>query len=130
MRTEEEKLAAEQQRMDQVNQRIHALAAAELKSEWGVRKLEPVAGADLHALSAFQARVRKLHEALVAEKDRCEKQVAAQRARLVKARKEFRVLEKLKERRHKTWMYLTDREIENIAAEAHISKIARERSEG
>lgn len=129
MHSEEEKLAAEQQRLDQVNQRIHALSAAELRSEWSVRKPEPVDARELHALSAFQARARKLHESLVQEKERCEKQVAAQRARLVKARKDFRVLEKLKERRHKTWLYLTDREIENLAAESHLSKIIRDRSE-
>jgi flagellar export protein FliJ len=129
MRAEEEKLAIEQQKLDQVTQRIQTLASAEMRSEWDVRKLETAGAGDLRALSAFQTRARKMNEALIAEKQKCEKQIVAQRARLIKARKDFRILEKLKERRHKTWMYLSEREIENIAAEAHLSRIARERGE-
>lgn len=129
MRAEEERLAAIQQRLEMVDQRIHALASADLQTEWGVRKLASVEGAELHGFPAFQARSRKMRDALEAEKLQCEKLAAAQRARLLKARKDYRVLEKLKERRHQAWVYLSDRELESIAADAYNSKLARARDE-
>src|SRR5713101_6439552 len=39
----------------------------------------------------------------------------------LQALKDYRVLEKLKEKRLRTWTYLSDRELENIAAESYIS---------
>ncbi len=51
-----------------------------------------------------------------------DKEIAEQRKQLLKARKDFRVLEKLKEKRFKGWVYLSDREIEDNAAEAYISR--------
>jgi flagellar biosynthesis chaperone FliJ len=53
----------------------------------------------------------------------------AQRARLLQARKNYRMLEKLKERRHEAWSYEMNRELENTAADSHISKLVRSRSE-
>jgi hypothetical protein len=53
-----------------------------------------------------------------------------QRKRLLQARRDHTVLEKLKEKRLRTWSYLSDREIEETAAEAYISKWARNESEG
>jgi flagellar export protein FliJ len=129
MRAEEEKLAVAQQRLEAVEHRIRALASAELKSEWGLRKLPAVAGTDLHALSAFQDRARKLREGLELEKQQGEKQVAAQRTRLLRARKDFRVIERLRENRLSAWQYLSAREIESIAADAHNSKLIRSRDD-
>jgi flagellar export protein FliJ len=129
MRAEEEKLAAAQQKLDTVTQRLTALAAAELKSEMGLRKLPSVNGSELQTVAAFQARVRKMNHALELERLQCEKLVAAQRTRLLKARKDFRILEKLRERRHEAWVYLSDREIESIAADSYNSKLARAKSD-
>lgn len=129
MRAEEEKLSLLQQRLDMVVSRISALASAELKSEWGLRKMVAVPGSDLHALSAFQDRARKLREALDAEKKQCDKLIAAQRTRLLRARKDFRVIEKLKERRLDAWQYLSERELEEVAADAYNSKLIRDRIE-
>jgi flagellar export protein FliJ len=129
LRAEEEKLAAAQQKLEMVTQRLSALAAAELKSEMGLRKLPTVDGSELQTVAAFQARIRKMNHALELEKQQCEKQIVAQRTRLLKARKDFRILEKLRERRHEAWVYLTEREIESIAADSYNSKLARAKSE-
>jgi flagellar export protein FliJ len=130
LRAEEEKLAAQQQRLDVVNHRINAVTSAELKSEWGMRRLSSVAGSELQTVAAFQARTRKMCAALELEKQQCEKLLAAQRTRLLKARKDFRILEKLKERKQQAWLYLSDREAEGIAADAHNSKFLRARGDG
>jgi flagellar export protein FliJ len=125
MRAEEEKLAAMQHRLNLINQGINTLVSAESKSEWGVLKMPSFTGSDLQALAAFQDRVRKQRIALEIERAQFEKQIAAQRARLLKARKDFRILEKLKEKRKKAWTYLSDREVESAAAEAHISRLVQ-----
>jgi len=129
MRAEEEKLAALQHRLDLMNRRMSSLIAAEQKCEWGLRKQACLDGAELQALAAFQSQAKKQREGLALEQRQCEKQIEAQRARLVKSRKDYRILEKLKERRHQAWSYEADREVENTAAEAHIAKFIRDRSD-
>jgi len=52
--------------------------------------------------------------------------VLEQRQRLLKARTDHRVLEKLKERRWRQWVYLNDRELEETAAEVYLAKWPRE----
>jgi len=129
MRAEEEKLAALSQHMGAVVHKINSLTAAEVKTEQGVLNLPAVPGAELQALTAFRARIRKHQALLETEKQQCERQIVAQRAQLLKARKDLRVLEKLKEKRHKTWVYLNDRELESLAADSFFSKLARPESE-
>lgn len=125
MRAEEEKLAVLQNHLTLLNQRASALASAELNSRLGVLKMASVRGSDLHALAPFQERMKKERAALEGEKMQCEKRIAAQLARLLKARKDFRILEKLRDRRLEAWRYLNNRELENAAADAHISKLIR-----
>jgi hypothetical protein len=122
MRTEEEKLAGLQHQLSSLVHRENALTAAELKAEMELTKLPTIRGFDLQALAAYQVRVKGERAKLQAGRVLCEKQIAEQRKNLLKARKEFRVLEKLKEKRFKGWLYLNDREIEDNAAEAYISR--------
>jgi flagellar protein FliJ len=129
LQAEEEKLARLQQQLEGIDQRVNAIASTELKSEWALRKMPAVAAPDLHTLSDFQARVRKVQAALAVEKQRVTKEIQAQRARLLNARREFRVIEKLKERRLKVWRYQADREVESLAADAHNSKLIRLRED-
>ncbi len=125
MRAEEEKLALLQRYLENLNQRSSALAAAEMNSRFGLLKMASLQGSDLHALAPFQARVKRERDALSAETTQCEKRIVMQRVRLLKARKDFRVLEKLRERRLEAWRYESNRELENAAAEAHIAKLLR-----
>jgi flagellar export protein FliJ len=125
MRAEEEKLAALQAQMELLKRRFNALAAAELNSKLGVLNAPAVQGSDLHALTAFQDRVKKERAALAAEMVQCERRIALQRARLLKAQKDYRVLEKLRERRKDAWTYSYNRELEDAAADAHLSKLTR-----
>ncbi|HUA85560.1 MAG TPA: flagellar FliJ family protein [Bryobacteraceae bacterium] len=129
MRAEEEKLAVLQSRLQQIRQRISLLVSTQQKSEWSYRNLPSVAGSDLHSLPAFQARVNRQRTVLELEQKKCETQIEAQRAQLLKARRDYRVLEKLKERRHRAWAYELDRELENTAADAYFSKLIQSRSE-
>lgn len=125
MRGEEEKLAALQHALSALAHRENALTAAELKTELGLLKLPAISGPELQALAAFQKEMKTQRVALKARRVQCEAQIQEQRKRLLKARRDFRVLEKLKEQRWKSWTYLTEREIEATAAEAYISKWIR-----
>lgn len=125
MRAEEDKLAVLQEQMEALNRRADALATAELNAKQNVLNSPEVQGSDLHALTAFQDRLNKERTVLAAEKAQCERRITVQRARLLKAQKDYRVLEKLRERRQDAWTYLYNREIENAAADAHLSKLIR-----
>jgi flagellar export protein FliJ len=130
MRQEEEKLGGLQNKLAEIVHRENALMAAQVKSESALLGLEAIGGSDLRALAAFQLHMQSERVALKAARTQCEAQIVEQRKRLLKARRDYRVLEKLKERRLKTWSYLSDRETEETAAESYISRWARTESEG
>ena len=125
LRTEEEKLASLQQKQASLIYREKALAASQSRSESAVLGLACIEGSDLRALAGFQARIKSERAALEASRAQCDTQIAAQRQRLLKARKDCRVLEQLKEKRQKAWSYLGAREVEDTAAESYISSWLR-----
>src|SRR5262249_40434421 len=82
---------------------------------------ENLEGAELQALSQFRERTHRLQRELEAKRAQCETLIIEQRQRLVKARKEHMVLEKLKERQWKSWSYVAERELENAIADNYLS---------
>jgi flagellar export protein FliJ len=129
MRTEEEKLATIQNQLAEVLHRENALTASQLNAEMNLLGRSVVEATEFRALSAFQLRIRGEKVFLLAARKNLETQLAEQRKRLLKARKDCKILENLKERRKKVWTYLSDREIENTAAESYISNWARSNAE-
>ena len=129
MRAEEEKLSSIQNQLAEVLHRENALTAAQLNAEMNLLGRPLVEATEFRALSAFQLRIRSEKVSLVAARKNLETQIAEQRKRLLKARKNCKILENLKDRRKKAWTYLSDREIENTAAESYISNWARSNAE-
>jgi flagellar export protein FliJ len=125
LRTEEEKLTALQYKLASLAQKESALMAAQARSERAVLGQISIDGAQMKALAAFRLRIQSDRVALRANRAQCEALIAEQRKRLLKARKDVRVLEKLKEKRWKSWQYLSSREVEDTAAENYISQWAR-----
>jgi flagellar export protein FliJ len=130
MRTEEEKLAGLQHKLAMTIARDKALTDSELQTETDLAKSPTLNGMDLQRFAAFQLRVRSERASLQVSRIQCDAQIVEQLKRLLKARKEVRVLEKLREKRFESWTYLNDREVESIAAEAYISRWARSELEG
>lgn len=130
MRTEEEKLAGLQHKLAAIVARDKALTDTELQTETDLAKSPTLNGMDLQRFAAFQLRVRSERASLQASRIQCDAHIVEQRKRLLKARKEVRVLEKLREKRFENWTYLSEREIESVAAEAYISRWARSELEG
>ena len=129
MRTEEEKLSTIHNKLAEVLHRETALTAAQLNAEMNVLGRPLVEAAEFRALAAFQLRIRGEKVSLVAARKNLELQIAEQRKRLLKVRKDCKILENLKDRRKKAWTYLHDRELENTAAESFISNWARSNAE-
>ena len=125
MRSAEEKLARLQEQQAGLVHRENSLRAAEVKAAMGLLKLPTMDGSDLQSLAAFQLRMRSQRAELHAARARCQAEIVQQRTRVLIARRDFRVLEKLKEKRLRSWIYLTDREIENTAADAYLARWAR-----
>jgi flagellar export protein FliJ len=129
LRTEEEKLAGLQQKLAALIHREKALTAAQTRSEAAVLSSACIEGSDLRALTGFRVRIKSERAALQASRAQCEAQIVEQRKRLLKARKDCRILEQLKEKRHQEWTYLGEREIEETAAESYISRWLRSNAE-
>jgi flagellar protein FliJ len=126
LRVEEEKLAGLQQHHASLLQLGEKLAAERNRSQAQLFSSGTAAGSDLQSWALYQARLVKQQEILKTQLAQCEKLTVEQRQRLLKARTDHRVLEKLKERRWKQWVYLNDRELEDTAAEVYLSKWSRE----
>ena len=126
LRVEEEKLAGLQQQLASLLELREKLAAERNRSESHLFASGTAAGSDLQSWALYQARLAKQQELLKTHLAQCEKLVLEQRQRLLKARTDHRVLEKLKERRWRQWVYLNDRELEETAAEVYQAKWPRE----
>jgi flagellar export protein FliJ len=129
LRAEEEKLAGLLQKLASLLQREKTLTAVQSRSEVAVLSSPCIEGSDLRALSGFRARIKNERAALKTSRAHCEAQIVEQRKRLLKARKDCRILEQLKDKRHKEWTYLGEREIEETAAESYISRWLRSNTE-
>ncbi len=129
LRTEEEKLAGFQQKLASLTQREKALTAAQSRSESAVLASPSIAGSDLRALAGFRVRINSERAALKATRTQCEAQIAEQRKRLLKARKDCRVLEQLKEKAAQRLVVPGEREMEETAAESYISNWLRSSAE-
>ena len=126
LRVEEEKLAGLQQQLASLLELREKLAAERNRSQAHLFASGTAAGSDLQTWALYQARLVKQQELLKTQLLQCEKLTLEQRQRLLKARTDHRVLERLKERRWRQWVYLNDRELEDSAAEAYLSKWSRE----
>jgi flagellar protein FliJ len=126
LRVEEEKLAGLQQQLASLLQMREKLAAERNRSQSALFASGVAPGSDLQTWALYQARLVKQQELVKTQLLQCERLTLEQRQRLLKARTDHRVLERLKERRWRQWIYLNDRETEDTAAEVYLSKWNRE----
>jgi flagellar export protein FliJ len=119
---EEAQLAArlaERNRLDTV--RIQILAARERAGRELVTAGR-VDGSDLAALAGYRASLDKDRAANEQHRTESAKGIEAQRERVTAAHRRFRLLEKLKARRLQEWHSAWNREMENFASEAFLSR--------
>jgi len=107
-----------------VDRESAALETAGIQCEITVRNWSPVCGQDLAALGSFRLQVRKKRTELAARRVECSQRLAAGRGAMLEARRRFRLLERLKERRFADWCLARDKELENLASESYLARWA------
>jgi flagellar export protein FliJ len=120
--------------MEEIRFKQHAAAAAVLdrtraeldaegiRAETEVRGWSSVAGRDLAALGSFRLQVRARERDLARRRADCQKQLEAQQVRMLEARRQCRLLDRLKERRAAEWKAAEDRRQEELAAECYLAQ--------
>jgi flagellar export protein FliJ len=101
------------------------LEAGAVRTEFEVRRWDPVGGDDLAAFGAYRIRVRQEEVRLAAKRSECARAAAAQQAAILEARRRLKLLERLKERRLAEWTAASDREMEEIASESYLAQWGR-----
>jgi flagellar export protein FliJ len=79
-------------------------------------------GSELARLDDYQLFARHQVEVFKRQKQQLLERIAAQRTRLLEARRNFALLDKLKERAQEKWQVEYDRELENLASEVFLAK--------
>jgi flagellar export protein FliJ len=130
LRTAEEKLTQLRQQLAALLQQEEQVLAAYRDNSAKVLSSQTIEGVELQRLAAFRVRTTHLLQAILRQRAQYEALILEQRQRLLKARKDHRILEKLRDTRFKNWVYLNDREIESTAAEAYLSNWNRREADG
>jgi hypothetical protein len=101
------------------------LEAEGIRAEVEVRASRAVEGRDLAALGAFRLQVQARESDLARRRADCQSQLDAQQARMLEARRQCRLLERLEERRKVEWRAVQDRAQEELASESYLAQWAR-----
>lgn len=104
-----------------------SLEQSRVAAEEKVRNSTHLDGWDLKALGAYRRQIDKQRESLQARLKEALKKVVVQREKLLVARREHRLVEKLRERRLVEWTAESNREIEQNAADSYLAKFNREK---
>ena len=113
------RIAAEYARWDAT---LAKLANARAQAGAMVQSGGPVNGAELSALSRYQAYVEQQRKIALERRRDCGARLEQQRARVLEARREHRLLEKLRQVRRAEWESAVDREFEALAAETYLAQ--------
>jgi flagellar export protein FliJ len=109
---EEDRLRKMHRAVEALDRERAELASARDDAGRSLLSRAAVYGADLQLLASYQDAVKRQSARL--ERSRTERQaeIAAQQEKLMEARRRFRLLEKLRERRLAEWRYESDRQAE------------------
>jgi hypothetical protein len=125
----EEQLALEESRLHQFQAELRSLEArrAALESEEAASARALVTAAsltaeDLHREDQFRRYAARQRELMAAQKTVTERKINDQRARVLEARQKVELLKRLRAKRLAAWAAEFDRELEQQAAEAHLTR--------
>jgi hypothetical protein len=124
---EEAKLAALNLEHQGLQARFAALENEMQTAERELALQPSVQAQDLVALDLFRVHIHRRKRDCQNGIQECARQVTEQARRVQAARRAFRLLESLRDQRHAEWRKEFDREQEQLAAELHLAKHARNR---
>jgi flagellar export protein FliJ len=107
-----------------------ALDASGIRAEMLVRDAPRIEGSDLAALDAFRRHIARRRAALAASRAQAQRELDALQAAMLEARRRFRLLERLRDRRLAEWQEAADRELEQLASESYLAKFAARKASG
>lgn len=108
-----------------IQQRIRDCESQRRQAEQTVLRAALIQPQELAALEAYRRWLRQQRARLEQAASDCEARIAAQREVVLEARRELRLIEKLKERRLTEWEAEAARELEGLAAETYLAQWGR-----
>lgn len=129
----EERLRLEESRLERLYGELRALElrraeleAARAAADRSLLHAPSAAADDLHSLQDFRDYVHYQRQLLASQNADCERRIGEQRGLVVEARRQFRLLERLRDKKLAAWEADFNRELEMQASEAFLAKFARE----
>ena len=101
--------------------------ASGIRAEIQVREWSPIAAGDLSALGNFRLHVKSQESEIARRRFEAAQKLAEQQKLMLEARRRWRLLERLKDRRFAEWTAAGNREVEEIAAESFLARWHRRR---
>jgi flagellar export protein FliJ len=108
--------------LHQIDLAAERLDAEKAEAERAVLRSASVEADDLAALDRHRLHVAREKQRLRRQRADCQRRIAAQREQVLKAERDVRLLEKLKERRLAEWQVGADREQEALASELFLAR--------
>jgi hypothetical protein len=121
-RLEEEKTRLCRLSIAETEEKLAQLKADCLATEHELLKRPAMAAADLKALAEFRIKAIRRGRVLAAEKQTRVQALEKQTQKLLAERHRLRLIEKLRERALDEYTLASDRELETLALECHLSK--------
>ncbi len=106
----------------QADREIASLDTERARAEMQMREARAIPAGELWALAGYREGARRRAAALQGKRRECDLRVDAQRQKVAEARRRFRLLERLRERRWAEWEYLEQREQESLAGDAYLAR--------
>ena len=117
-----QKLFAEMRRIEgEVTRLVEQVHAAEKELEQAISGGVPIDSMQLAGLDDYRLYAKREEKLLEAQQEDLRRQIGEQRNRLIAARRNSRLLDKLKDRAKEEWETAFNREIEDMAAELHLA---------
>jgi hypothetical protein len=96
--------------------------ASGVRAEIQVREWSPIAAGDLSALGNFRLYIKSQESEIARRRFEAAQKLAEQQKLMLEARRRWRLLDRLKDRRLTEWTTGRDREVEQIAAESYLAR--------
>jgi|SRR5580704_12727470 hypothetical protein len=122
----QEKLEQLQRQLDFLIQQEERIRAFYAEAQGKMLASPVLTGSELQAMAGLKQRTQQQLSKVRVRRSECAALVADQRGRTLRARQDHLVLEKLRERRQKEWVYLSERELDSTAAELYLATWTRD----
>ena len=104
-----------------------ALSSEAALVEARIREAPDVSGGDLIAFGSYRLGLAARKEDLKVKHAEASRRAAEQQLSMIAARRRFRLLEKLREKRLEEWTQSESRELEELAADSYLARYCRDR---